>query len=187
MDEELDHLMKEGETMPSNRERSRLRSRLGRMLPHWVKRLLYPLVPWRSRRMSQNVSQVSTLQLAPHVHLDVCWVGPAAGPGPAASFYVHDDEVLRLDCFGGEAGHLHINMKQLRRIPNAGTPRFYLLPGSAREQVEQGVFLLRRNLDFCLRTNASSRVRAFRPEPEQLEEAAEFMRSRMHALLDANG
>lgn len=163
----------------------RLRRRLNRAMPHWLKRIFFPFVSLRARTTSLNVSEVATHTLAQGVRLDVYWLDVGMGAGPAASLCVEDDEVLRLDCIG-DRGHLHMNMKQLRHIPHEDEPRFFLVTKSRREQVEEAAFHLERNLAFCLGTNTDRRVRAFSPDAATIAAAAGFLRTRMHALLDAH-
>ncbi len=163
------------------------RYRMGRFLPHWIKKHLYPFIQWRPRTTSLGVSDVDSWQIAPNVLLDVYWLKTAKTSGPAASFYVYDDEVLRLDCLGENQGHLHINMKQVRQIPNETTPRFFFVGNTRREQVDEALYHLRHNLKFCLQTNVNRRVRAFTPDADQILRATEFARSRMRALLDKHG
>ena len=164
----------------------RFRYRVGRLLPHWFKRLLYPFVPWRPRTTSPNVSNVESFQLAPHVKLDVYWLKLPNAAGPAASFYVHDDEVMRLDCLGKASGHLHINMKQLRAVPSKAVPRFFFFGQTHREQIDEAAHHLERNLEFCLQTNINRRVRSYEPDDVELANAIEFLRFRMAALLEQN-
>ena len=164
----------------------RFRYRVGRLLPHWLKKLLYPFVPWRPRTTSPNVSEVESYQITPHVKLDVYWLELPHASGPAASFYVHDDEVMRLDCLGEAQGHLHINMKQLRAISSKETPRFFFFGQTHREQIDEAAHHLGRNLEFCLQTNLDRKVRSFQPDKVVMAEAIEFLRFRMAALLEQN-
>ena len=48
------------------------------------------------------------------VLLQVYWRDDVGGRGPAASLYVYDDEIMRFDCFGGDNGHCHFNLRQTR-------------------------------------------------------------------------
>ena len=49
-----------------------------------------------------------------NVRLQSYWRDDAGGRGPAASLYVYDDEIMRFDCFGGDNGHCHFNLRQTR-------------------------------------------------------------------------
>ena len=153
-------------------------------MPHWFKRLLYPFVPWRPRTTSPNVSDVESFQITSHVRLDVYWLKSPNAAGPAASFYVYDDEVMRLDCLGRDWGHLHINMKQLRAVPSTETPRFFFFGQTHREQIDEAAHHLSRNLEFCLQTNIDRKVRSFEPDNIDMENAIAFLRFRMTALLE---
>ena len=87
-----------------------------------------------------------------NVRLEAYWRDDAGGRGPAASLYVYDDEIMRFDCFGGDNGHCHINLRQTRG-------RRWMYPeGSFREHIQQSLFDLRNNLGFCLQTHQDERV-----------------------------
>ena len=49
-----------------------------------------------------------------NVRLESYWRDDAGGRGPAASLFVYDDEIMRFDCFGGDNGHCHFNLRQTR-------------------------------------------------------------------------
>ena len=71
-----------------------------------------------------------------NVRLEVYWRDDRAGRGPAASLYVYDDEVLRLDCFDGDQGHCHVNIRQ-----NKGH-RWYYPEGTVQQHIERSAFEL---------------------------------------------
>lgn len=126
------------------------------------------------------VHDLETIQIQDHMTLDVYWFESEVGVGPAASLYVYDDEVMRLDCFGGDAGHLHFNMRQSSRN---GGGRFYFLPGTIEEHIDRATFDLTRNFDFCQRRNRIHKIRHLDVDCDQLERAAELMSVKMHELL----
>ena len=59
------------------------------------------------------------------VRLNVYWADVQnVGRGPGASLFVLLEEVMRIDCFGGNAGHMHINPVQQALLAGwATTPR----------------------------------------------------------------
>ncbi|MBV7339724.1 hypothetical protein KFU94_68230 [Chloroflexi bacterium TSY] len=108
-----------------------------------------------------------------NVRLEVYWREDRGGRGPAASLYAFDDEILRLDCFGGDQGHCHVNMKQ-----NRGQ-RWYYPEGTAQEHIRQAAFDLRMNTVFCLRSNNDEKVQKLKIEPEKLDVVSSEMERKM--------
>jgi hypothetical protein len=86
------------------------------------------------------------------VHVDAYWRQDDQGRGPAASLYIKDVEVLRLDCFGGDQGHMHINTRG--RVAK----RWYFPPGTMAEHIDRGVFELATNVEAVLRLNQDPEV-----------------------------
>ncbi|MCZ6680237.1 MAG: hypothetical protein O7E52_23645 [Candidatus Poribacteria bacterium] len=108
-----------------------------------------------------------------NVRLDVYWREDRGGRGPAASLYVYDDEVLRLDCFGGDQGHCHVNLKQTKG------QRWYYPAGPAKQHIEQSAFDLMTNHAFCLRTHQDERIQRVKIDTEKLEVAASEMKRKL--------
>ena len=116
-----------------------------------------------------------------NVRLEVYWRDDRGGRGPAASLYMHDDEVLRFDCFGGDQGHCHMNLKQTRG------QRWYYLEGTVKEHIKQAGFDLRKNYEFCIRSSQDERIQRVKIEPEKLEVAAGQMESRLAEIANQIG
>ena len=113
-----------------------------------------------------------------NVRLEAYWRDDAGGRGPAASLYVHDDEIMRFDCFGGDNGHCHFNLRQTRG-------RRWMYPrGSFREHIQQSLFDLRNNLGFCLQTHQDERVQAVQVDAESLEQASRAMEAQLLKFAD---
>jgi len=108
-----------------------------------------------------------------NVTLQVYWRDDRGGRGPPASLYVHDDEVLRFDCFGGDQGHCHVNLKQTRGH------RWYYPEGTARDHIERSAFELRVNHPFSLRTNQDARIQTVRIDPEKLKQVTDQMQDKL--------
>ncbi|MDZ7736274.1 MAG: hypothetical protein U5P41_09350 [Gammaproteobacteria bacterium] len=112
------------------------------------------------------------------------WLREPLGPAPASSLYIFDDEVLRLDCLGGEAGYLHMNMKQSRLLPQGVSARLYFSPGSVNDHIDRAVFELMHNLHYLQILNRNRRIRRLKVDRAELTRAAEWMRERMQALIE---
>jgi hypothetical protein len=150
--------------------------------------ILYEL--WHLRRKSRprtgddNAEELRAIPVQPDVRLEVYWNTNPLGPGPAASLYVLDEEVMRIDCFGGQTGHLHLNPVQANlALPWAKTPRFFFPPASMEDQVERGAFELRMNTSAALQTNQLARIRNFAIEKNHLNDAVDQMKVYMIELI----
>ena len=110
------------------------------------------------------------------VRLEVYWRSDRGGHGPAASLYFYDDEVLRFDCFGGEEGHCHVNLKQTRG------QRWYYPEGAVKENIKQAGFDIRKNYQFCILSHQDDRIRRLKIDQEKLEVAASQMENRLTEL-----
>ena len=107
---------------------------------------------------------------------------PPIGSGPSASLYILEEEVMRLDCFGGEDGHMHFNPPQLtlvNRLDSNKTPRIYFPPGSRQEHVDRAAFELKKNVVAALEMNLLPEIQNYRLDAHEVEAAAE----RMHGLM----
>ncbi len=161
----------------------RIPASLKNRVPLPLRFLAARLLPQHSRRSSPNVSDLRSHRIGDHGLLDIYWLEVGCDRGPAASLYVCDDEVMRMDCFDGGSAHLHFNQKQSRAFPNGGGARLYFPPGRVIDHIERACFELSTNLHYGLALNASRRIRETRISPTALKEAVAFMRSEMHALL----
>ncbi len=112
------------------------------------------------------------------VLLQVYWRDDVGGRGPAASLYVYDDEIMRFDCFGGDNGHCHFNLRQTRG-------RRWMYPeGSFQDHIHQSVFDLHTNLTFCLKTHQDERIQEIQVSQESLRQAALQMETYLLELAD---
>ena len=161
----------------------RLARRVWRRLPTWVI-VLVPLPRARTRAGSPSVEDVTGIPVQPEVRLDVYWLKPPFGPGPAASLYAGRHEIMRLDCLGGERGHMHLGIADSHRLAPGATPRLYFPPGTVAEHVERAAIELERNAPFAAATSLRRDVRALALDPERLRAASRTMRAAMIALCE---
>ena len=111
---------------------------------------------------------------------------PPVGSGPSASLYVLEEEVMRIDCFGGVDGHMHFNPEQdylNNRLDVARTPRIYFPEGSRQEHIDRAVFELKRNVSAALAMNVLPAIQDYALDFDELEAAAEQMRGLMTKML----
>jgi hypothetical protein len=100
------------------------------------------------------------------VHIEVYWRSDDQGQGPAASLYVKGVEVLRLDCFGGDQGHMHINAKG--RVAK----RWYFPEGTVADHIERANFELGTNVEACLRLNQDPGIAHLNLDPKEMKVVA---------------
>ncbi|NQV21626.1 MAG: hypothetical protein HQ511_09440 [Rhodospirillales bacterium] len=154
--------------------------------------LLYRLWHLNTRRRPRfllgDLSSRREFPVQEGVQLHVGWADvPGVGSGPTASLYVHREEVLRLDCFGGDAGHMHLNPEQNKVHITHGSARVYFQPGDLEEQVDRAAFELVTNTRGALLTNKLARVRDFPLDPQNLSSAAQKMTDYMKGLIAERG
>ncbi len=150
--------------------------------------ILYRL--WHAARRGQPRTDLDTASdlrvTTPQegVRLEVYWSDvPNVGRGPSASLFVLDEEVIRIDCFGGNDGHMHINPEQVRIILRHDPPRFYFPEGSREDHIERATFELATNTASALKLNMLARVREFPIHMGKLAAAAGQMADEMNDLL----
>ncbi len=155
------------------------------MLPEPIfYRLLHYITRQRPRTALETASDRRKISPQEDVDLWVYWSDvPNVGRGPSASLSVLREEVLRLDCFGGSEGHMHLNLQQQRFSGRVGV-RLYFQDGSRAEHVDRGAFELIANADAALKSNGLSRVRSFPIDQNALADASNQMRLLMQELLE---
>ncbi len=145
-------------------------------------RLLHYITRQRPRTARETASDRRKISPQEDVELWVFWSDvPNVGRGPSASLFVLREEILRLDCFGGSEGHMHLNPKQQRFF---GPARLYFQDGSRAEHVDRAAFELIANADAALKSNGLSRVRNFPIDQNALADASNQMRLLMQELLE---
>jgi hypothetical protein len=117
--------------------------------------------------------------------MEVYWVAEPVGPGPGASIYIHNDEVLRFDCFGSDLGHYHFNIRQSRFVPSGELTRIYFPPGTVPEHIENAAMQFRRNLDYGRGMNLDPKVRGVKIDAAAIDRAAELMRRELLRIYEA--
>lgn len=147
-------------------------------------RLLHYITRQRPRTALETASDRRKISPQEDVELWVYWSDvPNVGRGPSASLFVLREEVLRLDCFGGSEGHMHLNPEQ-QRFSGRVTARLYFQDGSRAEHVDRVAFELIANTDAALKSNGLSRVRNFPIDQNALADASNQMRLLMQELLE---
>jgi hypothetical protein len=161
------------------------------VLPYGIVGMIQGRAPRASnlprRALRVGVGPSTQIPISAHSFVEVYWVNEKFGPGPGASVYVHGDEVMRLDAFGGSRGHIHLNVDQVLPLPEGATARIYFEDGDVFSHIERSVFELKFNLAYALKTNRNPSIHGFRVDPQALAFAAERMRDAMLNLVEKHG
>jgi hypothetical protein len=144
---------------------------------------------WRPRTSLDSAADHRVISPQPGVRLEVYWGDvPNVGRGPCASLFVLREEVMRLDCFGGSQGHMHINPDQISLVVGWDiTPRLFFQPGSRQSHIDRAVFEVRENTISALQSNQLARVRNFPLDRNTLADASLQMKKYMNELMEAHG
>ncbi len=138
----------------------------------------------RPRTADSNAMDQRIIPICDGAYLEVYWTEAPLGRGPCVSMFVLLEEVMRIDCLGGKAGHMHINpVQQSLLVGWRKTPRLFFPPSDSESQIDRAVFELTANTDLALQTNQLARIRNFSIEKKRLEDAAGQMRAMMHGLM----
>lgn len=156
--------------------------------PGWILHELRHRHAQKTRREARGESDgafdVRWIEIDDVCRIALFWsIVPGVGSGPSASVYVFDSEVLRLDCFGADEGHMHLNPTQVNARRGPSDPRVYFEPAAREDHVDNARFELVTNLGAALAANDLARVRLYEPDPERLQTAAADMAEQMSDLI----
>ena len=126
-----------------------------------LRRVIYPLIGpvyWRP------LEDFEIITIERNAYLVAFWKDLDNGRGPGFSLYVHDYEVLRYDCLGGDDGHYHFYgvSDNSHRMPLGNTTR--------RQQVEASFNFL-ETVCLNLPEHNVPLVRAVRLDSKKVEQA----------------
>ncbi len=165
----------------------------------WLARCLLPMPLlyhlWHQKTRRQPVARCldtatdrRQIRSQPDVMLEVYWSRvPGSGRGPAASLFVLDEEILRLDCFGGADGHMHFNPEQAHLTGGWDQPRIRFGPGTIPDHIARGVFELKTNGVAALKSNLIKRIHDFPLDAAALDRVSNDMADYMQALYETHG
>ena len=110
------------------------------------------------------------------VYVQVYWKRLKLGKGPALSLFMLDEEILRIDCFGKGAGHMHVAFF----LPHEGENRLWMHESTIADQIERARFELYRNHRYYQCRIPNPNIRAIKLDREKMkavsEQAYEIMR-----------
>lgn len=134
----------------------------------------------RIRANHPSRHDLQAIPIGENARLDVFWKHLDIGLGPAFSVVINDEEILRVDCFGPDDGHMHVAFF----MPEKGTNRLYFPENTRSEQIDRGLFEINRNLRYYLDRMVDPDIRAFEPDAERLASATMEAREILKAFLD---
>ncbi|MDG2167184.1 MAG: hypothetical protein P8L44_04560 [Opitutales bacterium] len=102
------------------------------------------------------------------------------GRGPACSLFMLDEEVLRIDCFGKGAGHLHIAFF----LPGSGENRLWMYEATVEEQVARAKFELHRNFRYYQARVPNPKIRALEIGRQEMKAASELAFEKMTRFIE---
>lgn len=125
----------------------------------------------------QNLHRI---QLTEQAFIDVFWKALPIGRGPAASVVIHDEEVLRFDCFGAGDGHFHASF--LQPHPDSEI-RLFFPEDTIPQQIDRSMFELTHNLYYYTQRSPYADVRKFRADKALVQHVSEQIRMKMNAYI----
>ncbi len=112
-------------------------------------------------------------------YLEVFWKDLPHGTGPAVSLFIKNEEILRIDCFGPEVGHLHTGFF----MPSSGECRLRLPEKDRAAQINRAVFEICHNWHYYQDRILIPSIRQYKLEQKQVEKAALEARELMFQFL----
>ena len=138
---------------------------------------------WGKMRPDYSVRKdLERMTVCQGVRVEVYWKKLKFGKGPAVSLFMLDEEILRIDCFGYGAGHMHAAFF----LPGKGENRFWMYESTVAEQVARARFELSRNVHYYQCRVPNPRIRALKVDPQKMKEASEWAFERMTSYIDVD-
>jgi hypothetical protein len=129
----------------------------------------------------QLIEDERVVEVPEPFRLDVYWLEIGGEEGPAASLFLEDDEILRLDCLP-DTPHAHYGLAESRhRGPAEG--RVYFPPGNVADHIDRAVFELSHNVAYCTGLHRRRSIRVQPVDTAAFERAAQAMGDGMRDLL----
>jgi hypothetical protein len=136
---------------------------------------VFPEPPWRYQYFFPARQEIVCYRIQPGLYLDVFWKILPIGKGPALSIFLHEQELLRFDCYGGGKGHYHLQFCE------GGIGRRHRLSGkTVAEQIDTIFLNLSDYLSLQIHQHTNPKLRHFSVNTEQLGIVCVQARHQMH-------
>ena len=146
------------------------------LLPRFIRRKIASGLDLDTGPFNRPIDEVRLVPIQPNSYLAVYYKHYGADFGPGVSLYVHENEVLRLDCFGNESGHYH-SLPCLSVVP--GSDRIGFAAETVEGQVQQTADEIIQNHAAHLGKHFRRHICDFRFDQACLAAAVAEVRNRM--------
>jgi hypothetical protein len=126
-------------------------------------------------------NDLQTISICEGARLEVYWKKQKGGIFPAVSFFILDEEILRIDCSGKDTGHMHACFF----LPSEDENRIFLPEDTMKAQVDRAHFELCRNFRYYQARVPNPKIRAFKIDSGRMTEVSEQARAIMTGFLQA--
>jgi hypothetical protein len=90
----------------------------------------------KMRSVYESRNDIHHLEIDESVRIEVFWKKLKLGKGPALSLFMLEEEILRIDCFGKGAAHIHVTLF----LPGKGEQRLWMHEQTVAEQISRARF-----------------------------------------------
>jgi len=129
------------------------------LLPRLIRRKIASGLDLDTGPFNRPIDDVKLIPVQPESYLAVYYKRYGTDVGPGVSLYVHENEILRFDCFDNGHGHYH-SMPCLSAFP--GRDRINITADTVEGQVQQTVDEITRNYAAHLGKHLLRHIRNFR-------------------------
>jgi hypothetical protein len=140
-----------------------------------TKQTVFPEPPWRYQYFFPARQEIVCYRIQPGLYLDIFWKILPIGKEPALSIFLHEQELLRFDCFGGGKGHYHL------LFCDSGFSYRHRLSGETVSAQIDAIFLnLNDYLSLHIHHHTNPKLRDFSINTERLNMVCAQARLQMH-------
>ncbi|MDA0348205.1 MAG: hypothetical protein O3C43_17490 [Verrucomicrobia bacterium] len=135
----------------------------------------------KMRPVYESRNDIHHLEVGEGVRIEVFWKQLKLGKGPALSLFLLEEEVLRIDCFGKGAAHIHVAFF----LPGKGEQRLWMHEQTVGEQISRARFELYRNYQYYQARVPDPKIRALKIDRLKMKEASEQAYNLLNGFLDS--
>jgi hypothetical protein len=129
-------------------------------------------------------NDLQSIPIGESARLEVFWKKLKYGKGPAVSLFIFEEEILRIDCFGKGAAHMHAAFF----LPGKGESRLFMPEKTIEDQIDRAKYELTRNYRYYQCRACNPKIRNLELEKESIElasqKAADLMNGYHNAIKD---
>lgn len=129
------------------------------LLPRYLRRKIASGLDLDTGPFNRPIDDVRVIPIQPNSYLAVYYKHYGVKSGPGVSLYVHENEILRFDCFGKRHGHYHA-LPCLSVVP--GNERINFTAETVEGQLQQTADEINHNHAAYLGKHFRRNIRDFR-------------------------